>query len=90
MRRATTIGWLTGLLSGFAPGVNAFLNATETSTQLIIANDRLYTAVEKKSGAVVSLALDGQNLLGTRSGSTGIGPYLGLYATTLTSKYSRH
>ncbi|KAJ9136460.1 Rhamnogalacturonate lyase [Pleurostoma richardsiae] len=81
MRRATTIGWLTGLLSGFAPGVNAFLNATETSTQLIIANDRLYTAVEKKSGAVVSLTLDGQNLLGTRSGSTGIGPYLDCYCT---------
>jgi rhamnogalacturonan endolyase len=57
----------------------ALINATESPTQLVIANDRLYAAVEKRSGAIVSLTLDGQNLLGTRSGSTGIGPYLDCY-----------
>ncbi|KAK3939862.1 rhamnogalacturonan lyase [Diplogelasinospora grovesii] len=59
--------------------VSALLNATETSTSLVIANDRLYAAVEKASGVVVTLTLDGQNLLGTRSGMTGIGPYLDCY-----------
>jgi rhamnogalacturonan endolyase len=67
------------LLSCLSHLASAVLNATETSTQLIIANDRLYTAVEKKSGAVITLTLDGQNLLGTKSGSTGIGPYLDCY-----------
>ncbi|KAH8681587.1 galactose mutarotase-like domain-containing protein [Xylariales sp. PMI_506] len=57
----------------------AKLNATEDSTQLIISNDRLYASVSKSSGAVETLTLDGQNLLGTKSGSTGIGPYLDCY-----------
>lgn len=57
----------------------AKLVANETLTTLVIANDRLYAAVEKASGAIVGLSLDGQNLLGTRSGSTGIGPYLDCY-----------
>jgi rhamnogalacturonan endolyase len=59
----------------------AKLNATETASQLIISNDRLYAAVNKPGGAVVALTLDGTNLLGTRSGSTGIGPYLNCYCT---------
>lgn len=67
------------VLSCLSQWATALLNATETATQLIISNERLYTAVEKKSGVVVTLTLDGQNLLGTRSGSTGIGPYLDCY-----------
>jgi rhamnogalacturonan endolyase len=63
------------LLAGPA-WVLAALNATENATQLTISNDRLYASVSKTSGAVVTLTLDGQNLLGTKSGSTGIGPYL--------------
>lgn len=46
--------------------------ATENETQLVIQNDRLYTRVDKASGAMDAVVLDGQNLLGTRSGSTGI------------------
>ncbi|PBP28411.1 rhamnogalacturonate lyase, partial [Diplocarpon rosae] len=42
----------------------------------ILANDRLYAAVAKASGAISNLTLDGQDLLGPQSGSTGIGPYL--------------
>ncbi|KAK6085713.1 rhamnogalacturonate lyase [Seiridium cupressi] len=57
----------------------AALNTTETSSQVIISNDRLYASVSKSSGSVEALTLDGQNLLGTKSGSTGIGPYLDCY-----------
>ncbi|KAI8958996.1 polysaccharide lyase family 4 protein [Daldinia sp. FL1419] len=46
--------------------------ATENETQLVIQNDRLYTRVDKATGAMDAVVLDGQNLLGTRSGSTGI------------------
>lgn len=46
--------------------------ATENETQLVIQNDRLYTRVDKASGAMDAVVLDGQNLLGTRSGSTGV------------------
>ncbi|KAI9149362.1 putative rhamnogalacturonate lyase C [Paramyrothecium foliicola] len=69
------------LLSVLSSGASAKLNATETATQLIISNDRLYAAVNKPGGAIVALTLDGTNLLGTRSGSRGIGPYLDCYCT---------
>ncbi|KAI1210963.1 polysaccharide lyase family 4 protein [Annulohypoxylon truncatum] len=46
--------------------------ATENATALVIQNDRLFTRVDKASGAMDAIFLDGQNLLGTRSGSTGI------------------
>jgi rhamnogalacturonan endolyase len=59
--------------------VRAALNTTEDDTQLILSNDRLYASVSKSSGAIETLELDGQNLLGTKSGSTGIGPYLDCY-----------
>ncbi|KAI2637180.1 polysaccharide lyase family 4 protein [Hypomontagnella submonticulosa] len=54
--------------------------ATENETQLVIQNDRLYTRVDKASGAMDAVVLDGQNLLGTRSGSTGVF-YLDCYCT---------
>ncbi|KAH8596229.1 polysaccharide lyase family 4 protein [Bisporella sp. PMI_857] len=57
------------------------LNATENTTQLTLSNSRLSATVSKAGGAITSLTLDGQNLLGTRSGSTGIGPYLDCYCT---------
>lgn len=59
----------------------AILNATEDSKQLVLSNDRLHTAVNKATGAIDVLVLDGQNLLGVRSGSSGIGPYLDCYCT---------
>ncbi|KAH7152166.1 family 4 polysaccharide lyase [Dactylonectria estremocensis] len=61
--------------------VAAVLEANETSTQLVLANDRLYAAVTKAGGSITTLTLDGQNLLGTRSGATGQGPYLDCYCT---------
>ncbi|KAI1405285.1 polysaccharide lyase family 4 protein [Hypoxylon fuscum] len=60
--------------------VHAEVVATEDDTQLIIQNDRLHTRVDKASGAMDTVELDGQNLLGTKSGSTGIF-YLDCYCT---------
>jgi rhamnogalacturonan endolyase len=59
----------------------AALNATENPSRLTISNDRLFASVQKSSGAIDQLTLDGQDLLGTRSGNTGIGPYLDCYCT---------
>lgn len=61
--------------------VLAELHANETDTHYILANDNFYTAVEKSRGSVTKLTLDGQDLLGPRSGSTGQGPYLNCYCT---------
>lgn len=68
------LGWL-----AFSGSVAALLNASETSLRLTLANDRLTASVEKASGAIDLLTLDGQDLLGVRNGSTGIGPYLDCY-----------
>lgn len=64
----TTSLFLAGLLSGG----HAKLVATQNATHLVINNDRLHASVEKASGAMVTLDLDGQNLLGTRSGAKGV------------------
>ncbi|RDW82802.1 hypothetical protein BP6252_03914 [Coleophoma cylindrospora] len=62
--------------------VVAVLNATESSTYLVLSNDRLYAAVKKSLGGITNLTLDGQNLLGTLgSGGVGVGPYLDCYCT---------
>ncbi|KAG8626701.1 hypothetical protein KVT40_005646 [Elsinoe batatas] len=45
----------------------AAINATESASQIVLANDRLFTALNKSTGAINYLTLDGQNLLGTRS-----------------------
>lgn len=52
--------------------VHATLTVTETSSTVSLKNDRLTAVVGKPSGAVVDLTLDGQDLLGTQAGSTGI------------------
>ncbi|KAI0550236.1 polysaccharide lyase family 4 protein [Xylaria curta] len=54
----------------------AFLNATETTSQFVLQNDRLYVAVSKSNGQVVDVVLDKQDLLGPESGNTGKGPYV--------------
>ncbi|KAF2094297.1 polysaccharide lyase family 4 protein [Rhizodiscina lignyota] len=71
----------------------AFLNATESSVELILQNDRLYASVNKSTGAIGHLRLDDQDLLGTLnyvkptpggstgSGNSGNGPYLDCYCT---------
>lgn len=69
----------------------AILKATENRKQLVLSNDRLHAAVNKSTGAIDKLSLDGQDLLGqlnyvmptpggaTGSGNSGIGPYLDCY-----------
>jgi rhamnogalacturonan endolyase len=51
---------------------SAFLNATEDNKSLTIANERLVASVSKSRGYVNKLFLDGQNLLGTENGNTGL------------------
>jgi rhamnogalacturonan endolyase len=59
----------------------AFLNASQSNSSLTIANARLTASVAKSGGYISTLTLDGQDLLGKKSGSTGIGPYLDCYCT---------
>lgn len=56
------------------------LNVSQTNSSITLANDRL-TAIFSNAGKVVDLYLDGQDLLGPASGSTGVGPYLDCYCT---------
>ncbi|KAI1630963.1 rhamnogalacturonate lyase [Biscogniauxia mediterranea] len=58
----------------------AKLIASEDPTQLILENDRLHTRVDKTTGMMDVLELDGQDLLGPTSGSTGV-LYLDCYCT---------
>lgn len=69
------------------------LIANQSDAYLLIANDRLTAAVNKSTGAVYYLSLDGQDLLGTQTASvvtpggstgngvSGVGPYLDCYCT---------
>lgn len=69
----------------------AVLHATENTKSLTLLNNRLFTAVNKSTGAINVLTLDGEDLLGTLkyeaptpggatgSGNSGIGPYLDCY-----------
>ncbi|KAL6710741.1 hypothetical protein ACN47E_007798 [Coniothyrium glycines] len=59
----------------------AVLNASQNIASLTIANERLVASVSKSRGYVNVLTLDGQNLLGTEDGNTGVGPYLDCYCT---------
>lgn len=65
----------------FSSTACAWLNATQTNTSLTISNERLVASVSKSRGYVNKLTLDGQNLLGTENGNTGVGPYLDCYCT---------
>ncbi|KAF2757802.1 rhamnogalacturonan lyase [Pseudovirgaria hyperparasitica] len=77
-------GWLLGRST-------AAIIATENSFQIVLTNDRLFTTVNKSTGAIDNVFLDGQDLLGTKSYETptpggasgaansGIGPYLDCY-----------
>jgi rhamnogalacturonan endolyase len=56
--------------------VAALLNATESTTQLALQNERLRVTVDKKSGQMSKVILDGQDLTGS-----GKGPYLDCHCT---------
>ncbi|KAI1430573.1 polysaccharide lyase family 4 protein [Xylaria sp. CBS 124048] len=64
--------WVSLAFTCYVRWASAAVNATEDDTQLIIENNRLYARVSKTSGLLDTLALDGENLLGTPSGSTGV------------------
>ena len=57
----------------------AALHVAENQTYITLGNDRLTAVLKKSAGQIVDLSLDGQDLLGPQSGSTGIGPYLDCY-----------
>ncbi|KAJ6183597.1 hypothetical protein N7519_004898 [Penicillium mononematosum] len=70
------------LLAAFTAATAATaLHVAENQTYITLANDRLTAVLRKSAGQIVDLTLDGQDLLGTQSGSTGIGPYLDCYCT---------
>src|ERR1700733_11457150 len=89
--RWTTIARTVSFFALLLAPATAILNATEDSKQLVLSNDRLHAAVNKSTGAIDVLSLDGQDLLGelnyvaptpggsTGSGNSGIGPYLDCY-----------
>lgn len=59
--------------------VSAALQVSQNDTTITVANDRLTAVLRRSAGHIVDLTLDGQDLLGPQSGSTGIGPYLDCY-----------
>jgi rhamnogalacturonan endolyase len=91
LKSISSIAKLAFVISCLAIQATAVFNAAETSTQLILSNDRLFAAVNKTKGVIAQLTLDGENLLGrlnyvtptpggaTGSGNSGIGPYLDCY-----------
>lgn len=89
------LSWSRGVLSLLSASSvgHGLLTANQTSAYLLLANDRLTAAVNKSTGAVYYLTLDGQDLLGTETtsvvtpggatgnGVSGVGPYLDCYCT---------
>lgn len=70
-----------GVGFAWATVATAALNISQDETTITLANDRLKTILDKNKGQVVDLSLDGRDLLGPQSGSTGVGPYLDCYCT---------
>ncbi|KAJ5345748.1 hypothetical protein N7452_003752 [Penicillium brevicompactum] len=66
-------------LVAWSAGATAALQVVENSTYITLGNDRLTAVLKRSAGQIVDLTLDGQDLLGAQSGSTGIGPYLDCY-----------
>ena len=64
------------LIVGLAARSAVGLSTEETDSQIIVSNDRLTAVLDKSSGHITDVNLDGQDLLGPTSGSTGKGPYL--------------
>ncbi|KAK7998447.1 type I polyketide synthase [Apiospora arundinis] len=70
-----------GLLVSVAAVAPAWgrLIASETPELLRLANDRIVTTVNKSTGSINHLTLDGQDLLSGTDGKAGRGPYLDCY-----------
>jgi len=65
------------VLTALAIPTAVALNATETSLQYILKNDRLHVAVNKTNGQMAKVILDNQDLLGY----SGKGPYVDCHCT---------
>lgn len=65
-----------GIAAVLIAAATASFNATETTTQIVLRNERLHVALDKKSGQMTEVALDGQDLTGS-----GKGPYLDCHCT---------
>lgn len=61
------------------PYASADFSLTETATTVTLSNDRFTAVLTKSSGSITKVYLDGQDLLGPASGSTGKGPYADCY-----------
>ncbi|KAJ1303374.1 hypothetical protein OPQ81_011568 [Rhizoctonia solani] len=70
--------WFASVLiaSYFLPGRVRALSIRETSTAFELSNDRLSASLDKSSGVITTISLDGQDLVGT-----GRGLYLDCYCT---------
>ncbi|KAF7191455.1 Rhamnogalacturonate lyase B [Pseudocercospora fuligena] len=71
----------TTLLTILASPALATQPSNETADRIIFGNSRLNVSLDKTYGLIDILTLDNQNLLGTKNGSTGVGPYLDCYCT---------
>lgn len=67
------------LTAAWATAATAALGVVESDSTITLANDRLTTILNRSNGKMVEVYLDGQDLLGPASGSTGVGPYLDCY-----------
>ena len=67
------------LATTFVSYVSASMNSTESPRQIVLSNDRLYATLNKSTGAIDTIFLDGQDLLTSSGGSRGVGPYLDCY-----------
>ncbi|KAM0327312.1 hypothetical protein ACHAPQ_007442, partial [Fusarium lateritium] len=64
------------LAAGLIGHALADLNTSENSTHISLSNKRFAVVLAKSSGHIIDVTLDGQDLLGPVSGSTGKGPYV--------------
>ncbi|KAJ5378413.1 Glycoside hydrolase-type carbohydrate-binding [Penicillium cosmopolitanum] len=58
---------------------SATLHIVQNETSITLENTRLTAVLDRTAGQIVDLTLDGKDLLGPKSGSTGVGPYLDCY-----------
>lgn len=67
MRVSCNAGSAAAILAcSLLPLTSALLNATESNATIVLANDRLYASMNKSTGYIDQLFLDGQNLLGVK------------------------
>lgn len=72
------LSFLTLCATGFTLA-SATLQIVQNETTITLENSRLTAILDRTAGQIVDLTLDGKDLLGPKSGSTGVGPYLDCY-----------